>query len=114
MTIEASIAKSEYDYKSIRQLGIGILVQAAKDAFMSKPTISDKKSKNLIKSDAISFLTSDTRRKDLDIVCEMAGLSADSIQAEARKLVDSGAVDIEKYYDLTGIRKKIKIIIDNI
>lgn len=108
MRAAAQIAKNEYEYKSIHQLGVSILVQAAKDAFMEKPTLTDRKTSRFIKSDAISFLTDDSRKKDLDIICQIAGVSSDAIQKEARKFIEKGVVDVEKFFDLSEIRKRLK------
>lgn len=103
--IASSIAKSEYEYKAIRQLGINILVQAAKDAFMKTPSICHPKHKDLIKRDALNWLTGRTKFSDLQLICSMAGISADAVREESLKLEASGKTEIESFYKLLTIRK---------
>lgn len=107
MTRIASIlAKNEYEYKAIRQLGINILVRAAQDAFVDDVAMCQKKHAKLFKDDAINFLTGKFPL-DLKIVCDIAGVSPDVIVKESKRILNNH-LSIRNFNSLFNIRKNIK------
>lgn len=108
MSAAAQIAKTEYEYKAIRQLGISILVRAAEDAFMTKPTICHTKHVDLVKTSAINFLTGSTKPEDLYTICELAGVNAETIIKETKNFLDKGISDVDSFTKMAFIRDRLK------
>ena len=104
--IASILAKNEYEYKAIRQLGINILVRAAQDAFVDDVAMCQKKHAKLFKDDAINFLTGKFPL-DLKMVCDLAGVSPDIIIRESKRIIDNN-LSIKSFSGLFNVRKNIK------
>lgn len=104
--LDSSIAKQEYELKSIRQLGINILTRAALDALLQDVSMVQKKHQDLFRRDAINFLTGKFP-EDLKEVCELAGVEPETIVRESKKLLANGS-NIKNFNALINIRENQK------
>lgn len=104
--LASSLAKTEYEYKAIRQLGINILVRAAQDAFIDDVAMCQKKHAKLFKDDAINFLLG-KRPEDLKDICDLAGTTPDIIIRETEKILDK-KLSIRNFSELFNLRKNKK------